>query len=190
MHDLSAWLLIADTRLVYIWVLCLSPPWIQRWTARARTVATVGWRAGASSREREGDCTIDRIAATGRWLVVKNNNELEFIHFPKRLVPNHAVYQMPDVSIPGIVHPCNRNHRAPRTAIAHSTSCESFLAPFIARIAVSSLLIFHSSTPPSPRPLKVATATHNSHTLVHDRLADPKVAVDPLSDAGGFGNGV
>jgi hypothetical protein len=42
----------------------------------------------------------------------------------------------------------------------------------------------------SPRPLKVATATHNGHTLVHDRLSDPKVAVDPLPDAGGFGNRV
>jgi len=43
---------------------------------------------------------------------------------------------------------------------------------------------------PSPCPLKVAAATHNGHTLIHDRLADPKVAVDPLADTRRFGEGV
>jgi hypothetical protein len=72
----------------------------------------------------------------------------------------------------------------------HSTRRKSLSAPFITRIIVPLLSIFRASTPPSSRPLKVATAAHNGHTLVHDRLADPEVAVDPLPDAGGFGDGV
>jgi hypothetical protein len=88
------------------------------------------------------------------------------------------------------VHPNNQTSGLSRSAIVHSTRRRSLLTLFIARIPFSSLAVFRASKRPSPRPLKVATATHNGHTLVHDRLADPKVAVDPLPDAGGFGDGV
>ena len=44
-------------------------------------------------------------------------------------------------------------------------------------------------TSQSPRPLKVRTAAHDGDALVHDGLTDPKVGVDPLADAGGFGQG-
>jgi hypothetical protein len=79
--------------------------------------------------------------------------------------------------------------KVPRLAMVDGTHCESLsLATLIARITFSSLAFFRASISSSPCPLKVSTATHNGHTLVHDRLADPEVAVDPLPDAGGFSN--
>ena len=50
--------------------------------------------------------------------------------------------------------------------------------------------IISTSTPQLPGPLKVPTAAHYSNTLIHNRLADPEVAVDPLADAGRLGEGV
>jgi hypothetical protein len=46
------------------------------------------------------------------------------------------------------------------------------------------------STPQLPRPLKIPTAPHDSNTLIHNRLTNPKVAVDPLADTGRLGEGV
>jgi hypothetical protein len=36
-------------------------------------------------------------------------------------------------------------------------------------------------------PLKIRTRSEEGDALVHDRLTDPEVVVDPLLDAGGFG---
>lgn len=36
-------------------------------------------------------------------------------------------------------------------------------------------------------PFKVRTRSKKRDALIHDRLADPKVVVDPFLDAGGFG---
>ena len=52
------------------------------------------------------------------------------------------------------------------------------------------LLLQPTSKSQLPRPLKVPTASHHSNTLIHNGLADPKVAVDPLADAGRLGEGV
>jgi hypothetical protein len=44
------------------------------------------------------------------------------------------------------------------------------------------LLHYTPLVPHLPRPLKVPAATHHRNTLIHNRLADPEVAVDPLAD--------
>jgi hypothetical protein len=83
---------------------------------------------------------------------------------------------LPELSIRAIGHQGTKvRHRAQH---ALPVSQSGFLA------------VPRSSTLSSPRPLKVAAAAHDCYTLVHDRLADPKVAVDPLPNAGGFGEGV
>lgn len=43
---------------------------------------------------------------------------------------------------------------------------------------------------PSPPPLKIPTTPHQRHALIHDRLADPEVVLDPFLEVGGVGEGV
>jgi hypothetical protein len=99
-------------------------------------------------------------------------------------VPNHAVYQVSNTSRSDRT---SRNQDPPsRTArIANHSKYPSLPVSRSLPFAVSCASILSSS-----RPLEVTTAAHDGHTLVHDRLADPKVAVDPLPDSGGFGEGV
>lgn len=43
-----------------------------------------------------------------------------------------------------------------------------------------------SSTPP----LEVAATAHDRNALIHDRLADPEVVLNPLLDRGRLGEGI
>lgn len=45
----------------------------------------------------------------------------------------------------------------------------------------------HHSVRHLPLPFKVRTRREKRHALIHDRLADPEVIIDPLLDAGGLG---
>jgi hypothetical protein len=66
---------------------------------------------------------------------------------------------------------------------------------FSPRHIVTLISILHSILPLSTYvyirdlslPLKIRARGEKSDTLVHDRLADPQVVVDPLLDARGFG---
>lgn len=42
---------------------------------------------------------------------------------------------------------------------------------------------------PSSLPLKVSARTHQRYTLIHNRLADPKVVLDPALEVRRFGEG-
>lgn len=74
--------------------------------------------------------------------------------------------------------------RMRRYASVMSSACAMFS---IHVASLSTSLQVPNLMRPSPRPLKVPTTSHDSNALVHDRLADPKVAVNPLADAGRFG---
>jgi hypothetical protein len=51
----------------------------------------------------------------------------------------------------------------------------------------ANVVLFSQTRASLPLPLEVGTRRKEGHALVHDRLANPEVVVDPLLDARCFG---